>query len=221
MASGGRVSDTVVDVLAELDRVGAILLDRHFVYKSGKHGSGYINMDTLFPDVALVSAICAELVRPFVDEFDTVASPATGGVVLAFAAASQAGGDVAAVWADKSEDGFAFERAGFVAQLTDKRVLVVEDLLTTGGSVVGVCREIERHGGTVVGVSAICNRGGVTAEQLGVPRLEALATVSFEAVAEETCPLCAAHVPIVEDVGHGAEYKAEHPDYPGGYVSLL
>ncbi len=215
------MSEAVLDVLAELDRVGAILLDRHFVYKSGKHGSGYINMDPLFPDVALVSAIAAELVRPFADEFDTVASPATGGVVLAFATASQAGGDVAAVWADKSEAGFAFERAGFIEHLTGKRVLVVEDLLTTGGSVVGVCREVQRHGGTLVGVSAICNRGAVTAQQLGVPRLETLATVSFDAVAEEACPLCAAQVPIVEDIGHGAGYKAAHPDYPGGYVILL
>jgi orotate phosphoribosyltransferase len=215
------VTEATLDVLAELDRVGAILLDRHFVYKSGKHGSGYINMDPLFPDVALVSAICAELVRPFAGEFDTVASPATGGVVLAFAAASQAGSDVAAVWADKSEQGFAFERAGFAQHLTGKRVLVVEDLLTTGGSVIGVCREVERHGGTLVGVSAICNRGGVTAARLGVPRLEALATVSFEAVAAQECPLCAARVPIVEDIGHGAEYKAQHPDHPGGYVTLL
>jgi orotate phosphoribosyltransferase len=191
------VTEATLDILAELDRVGAILLDRHFVYKSGKHGSGYINMDPLFPDVALVSAIAAELVRPFAGEFDTVASPATGGV------------------------GFAFERAGFAHHLTGKRVLVVEDLLTTGGSVIGVCREVERHGGTLVGVSAICNRGGVTAAQLGVPRLEALATVSFEAVAAQECPLCAARVPIVEDIGHGAEYKAQHPDHPGGYVTLL
>ena len=215
------MTEATLDILAELDRVGAILLDRHFVYKSGKHGSGYINMDPLFPDVALVSAIAAELVRPFAGEFDTVASPATGGVVLAFAAASRAGSDVAAVWADKREHGFAFERAGFAQHLTGKRVLMVEDLLTTGGSVIGVCREVERHGGTLVGVSAICNRGGVTAAQLGVPRLEALATVSFEAVAAQECPLCAARVPIVEDIGHGAEYKAQHPDHPGGYVTLL
>ena len=48
------MTEATLDILAELDRVGAILLDRHFVYKSGKHGSGYINMDPLFPDVALV-----------------------------------------------------------------------------------------------------------------------------------------------------------------------
>jgi orotate phosphoribosyltransferase len=211
-----------MDVLRELDRVGAILLDRHFVYKSGKHGSGYINMDPLFPEVELVQAICAELVRPFDGSFETVAGPATGGIVLAFAAAGQAErSGVGAVWADKTADGFAFERAGFVQRLTGRRVLVVEDLLTTGGSVAAVCREVTRHGGELVGASVICNRGQVTAEQIGVPRLEALATVQFEAVDAERCPLCAAAVPIVVDIGHGAAYRADHPDYPGGYVNLL
>ena len=211
-----------MDVLSELDRVGAILLDRHFVYKSGKHGSGYINMDPLFPEVELVSAICAELVRPFGESFDTVAAPATGGVVLAFASAQRAQrAGVGAVWADKVADGFAFERAGFVERLAGKRVLVVEDLLTTGGSVAAVCREVTRHGGELVGASVICNRGDVTAEQIGVPRLVALATVQFEAVDAERCPLCAAGVPIVADIGHGAAYRAEHPGYAGGYVELL
>ncbi len=99
-----------MDVLKELDQAGAVLLDQHFVYKSKKHGSGYINMDPLFPDVGLVSSLCALLVRPFEGDFDTVASPATGGVVLAFASAMQTPGTrPAAVWADKDGDEFRFE----------------------------------------------------------------------------------------------------------------
>jgi orotate phosphoribosyltransferase len=211
-----------MDVLQELNRVGAVLLDKHFVYKSGKHGSGYINMDPLLPDVTLVSSLCAELVRPFEGEFQTVASPATGGVVLAFASAMQTPGRrPAAVWADKDGDYFIFERAGFIDHLAGKRVLVVEDLLTTGGSVFKVCREAKRLGAEVIGVSAICNRGRVTAQQLGVPRLECLVTVDFEAVDPDQCKLCKAGVPIALDIGHGAEYKSEHPDYLGGYIKLL
>ncbi len=98
---------------------------------------------------------------------------------------------------------------------------MVEDLLTTGGSVLKVCREAEKHGAEIIGVSVICNRGGVTAEQLGVPRLEALASVSFAAVDPGECELCKNNVPIVEDIGHGESYKAEHPDYEGGYIKLL
>lgn len=211
-----------MDTLKELEFAGAVLLDRHFVYKSGKHGSGYINMDPLFPDVDLVMSICKELVSPFRGEYTAVASPATGGVVLAFACAmcSYREGQVA-VWADKVGDDFAFERAGFVDHLIGRRVLVVEDLLTTGGSVIKVCREAEKHGATIVGVSAIVNRGGVTAQQLGVPRLESLASASLSAVDPRDCKLCASGVPIVEDIGHGAAYKAEYPDYAGGYIKLL
>ena len=99
-------------------------------------------------------------------------------------------------------------------------MLIVEDLLTTGGSVEKVAREIEKVGGSVVGISVVCNRGGVNAEQLNVPRLTALAEVDFTAVEPADCELCAIHTPIVEDMGHGDDYKKEHPEYAGGYVKL-
>lgn len=207
-----------MDVLAELEKIGAIFTGKHFVYASGKHGSGYINMDIMFPHTELVSELAKDLAAPFAGEFDTVAAPATGGIVLSVLTALSAG--TKGVWADKANGGFAFERAGFVEQIKGKRVLVVEDLLTTGGSVEKVCREIEKAGGTVVGVSVVCNRGGVTAEALNVPHLTALANVSFEAVEPEVCDLCMVSVPIVEDMGHGDDYKTAHPNYAGGYIKL-
>jgi hypothetical protein len=60
-----------------------------------------------------------------------------------------------------------------------------------------------------------------TKETLGVPQLEALATVKMEIVPADECKLCVNGVPIVEDIGHGADYKAEHPNYPGGFLNLL
>lgn len=208
-----------MDVLAELEKVGAVFTGKHFVYASGKHGSGYINMDIMFPQVGLVSELCKDLIAPFAGEFDVVAAPATGGIELGVLSALAAG--LPGIWADKDgEGGFIFERAGFIEQIKGKRVLVVEDLLTTGGSVEKVCREIEKVGGTVVGVSVVCNRGGVTAEQLTVPRLTALATVNFIASEEADCDACLGGVPIVEDMGHGDDYKRTHPDYVGGYIKL-
>ena len=105
--------------------------------------------------------------------------------------------------------------------IKNNNVLVVEDLLTTGGSVAKVCRQIEHLGGNVIGVSAVVNRGGVTAEDLGVPKLNALAEVSFEAVDHVDCLLCKEEVPIVEDVGHGDKFRRANPDYAGGYEKLL
>lgn len=208
-----------VNLLAELEKIGAVFTDRHFVYTSGKHGTGYINMDMMFPHTELVAEICRELAAPFSGEFDTVVSPATGGIVLAVLTARETG--TKGVWADKAGEGsFEFERAGFTQQVAGKRVLVVEDLLTTGGSVEKVCREVEKAGGSVVGVSVVCNRGGVVAPDLAVPKLTALAEVSFTAIDPADCEACKTNVPIVEDMGHGDDYKKEHPDYAGGYVKL-
>jgi orotate phosphoribosyltransferase len=215
-------------VMRELGEAGAVYQDQHFVYVSGKHGPGYINADKIFPDLYRLRLFCQQLGRPFRDEdVSVVVGAATGGIPLAVITAlglspNYSGNGPLALWADKtSEGGFAFERAGFAERLYRERVLVVEDLLTTGGSVAKVCREVEKCGGNVVGVSAICNRGGVTAEQLGIPRLESLAQVNFEAMPEADCQLCKRGVPIVEDIGHGGEYKLAHPDYAGGYVKLL
>lgn len=215
-----------MDVMQELNDAGAVYQDNHFVYVSGKHGPGYINPDMLFSNLQLLKALCELLANPFRDDnVSVVVGAATGGIPLAVLTALNFGvpimGYPPALWADKTGDGFAFERAGFADNLRRERVLVVEDLLTTGGSVAKVCREVEKHEGEIVGVSAICNRGGVTAEQLGVPRLESLAQVNFTAVEKTECELCRSEVPIVEDVGHGSEYKLAHPDYEGGYIKLL
>lgn len=208
-----------MDVLKKLEEIGAVFTDKHFVYASGKHGSGYINMDLMFPNVTLVAELCQNLVQPFEGQFDVIAAPATGGIELGVLSALAAGKP--GVWADKDGNGgFIFERAGFVEAIKGKRVLIVEDLLTTGGSVEKVAREVEKVGGSVVGISVVCNRGGVTAEGLKVPELHALASVNFAAEDPATCSLCAANEPIVSNMGHAEEYKNDHPDYAGGYITL-
>jgi hypothetical protein len=97
------------DVLAELEHVEAIYLGQHFVYKSGKHGSGYINMDPLFPHIQLVAKLCGELAGAFLEEFDTVAAPAIGGIELSLLTAlahhNRTGQITSGVWADKVDGG--------------------------------------------------------------------------------------------------------------------
>lgn len=216
-----------MDALRELDKLGAVMLDHHFVYKSKKHGSHYINPDPMFPHVSLSFDVCSALADPFlIEEVNTVASAATGGVALAMLTALsmvQRGHSVAAVWADKDGDDFVFERATFVDFVRGKKVLVVDDLMINAnevGTVYKVCRLVEQHDGEVIGVSIITNRCNGTAEQLRVPRLEALADITFTAVEPEECELCKGGVPIVADIGHGPEFKELHPDYPGGYITL-
>jgi orotate phosphoribosyltransferase len=212
--------------MSELRRAGAVLLNQHFVYKSSRHGSGYINMDPIYTNPGVMADFADHLLLPFDGErFDTVVAPAVGGVALVtyvgVVGFHRYQHPIHIAWADKDGDEFHFDRTGFVEQLRGKRVLVVEDLLTTGGSVAKVCKETRAEGAQVIGISVICNRGGVTAEQLGVPRLEALAEVDFETFDPDACPLCSDRVPIVTDIGHGDVYQGSHPDYEGGYIKLL
>lgn len=212
-------------VLDELDRVGAVILGKHFCYQSEKHGSGYIMKDAIYPYPSIIGEICSQLVKPFWDEgIEVVAGPALGGIILASQCADgfrwPGGRDRLMVWAEKDGDDFVFKRATFPGHLNNKRLLVVEDILTTGGSVAKVCRVATLLGAEVVGVSAIVNRGGVTAADIGVSKLETLEEVNFDAVEPDDCYLCAQNVPMVTNIGHGAEYQVAHPDYPGGFTQL-
>ena len=216
-----------MDILEQLQRMGAVFLDNHFVYKNGGHGPGYICMDPIYADPVRLNGMVSSLLEPFGLAYDVISAPATGGVALASTASNwllhKKGLSKPALWADKDGKGFVVDRLSFPEGIKGKRVLIVEDLLTTGSSVMGTIAAIKACGGEVIGLSAVCNRGGVTAETIGVPRLEQLAEVSYDDYSPDDCPLCFAEKPIVVDgaLGHGAAYRQEHPDYRGGWVSLL
>jgi orotate phosphoribosyltransferase len=72
-----------MDVLELLISTGAVSNDQHFVYASGRHGSTYMNLDRILPDVALMTSICRGLASPFQGRVEAVAAPAVGGIVLA------------------------------------------------------------------------------------------------------------------------------------------
>jgi orotate phosphoribosyltransferase len=91
-----------------------------------------------------------------------------------------------------------------------KRVLVVEDILTTGGSVKKVIETARAIPAEVIGVAALCNRGNLTSQELGnVPDLFVLANITLDAWDEKDCPLCKKGVPINTDVGKGLEYQTK------------
>ena len=213
------------DVLHALAQHGAVYKDQHFVYKSGMHGPHYINPDAFSPDVTFLNSCCQRIAQQFNGErVDVVVSAAVGGiptgVLVALNLTYETAFPVQHVWGDKEGDDFIFERAGFADKVRDKRVLFVEDLLNQGNTTKKVIALVRESGGEVVGAAAICNRGGATAESLGVPRFEPLSEVQFEAIEAADCPLCQGMVPIVSNIGHGAEFQAANPDYPGGYMQL-
>jgi orotate phosphoribosyltransferase len=190
---------------------GAIRTDGHFVYASGRHGSTYVNKDAIFPDTRVVHWLTLWLALRFRDDgVQAVVAPAVAGIVLSQWTAWHlehwgGRGGVASVYAEKRGRGFVLRR-GYDAVVAGKRTLVVEDVLTTGGTAAKVVRACRRAGATVIGVGALVDRGGVTAAALGVPKAEALVALPIESWGEAECPLCAAGVPVDTDVGKGAAF---------------
>ncbi|MFV9504627.1 MAG: phosphoribosyltransferase family protein [Oscillochloridaceae bacterium umkhey_bin13] len=201
-------------VLATLAAVGALVTGDHLVYTSGRHGSSYVNKDALYPHTAATSAVCALLAQHFASaEVEVVAGPTVGGVIMAQWTAhhlsAMTGREVLAVYAEEEQVGEARLRRlrrGYDRLVAGRRVLVVEDILTTGLSARLVVEAVTAAGGQVVGLGALCNRGGVTASQLGAPSLFALTDVPLESYDPADCPLCAAGFPVNTRLGKGAAF---------------
>lgn len=202
------------EVLEVLGKAGAVIVDSHIVYTSGKHGSAYVNKDAVYPRTDDTSRLCRAIAERFKKEdVEVVIAPAVGGVILSTWTAHHlsrfTGREVLSAYADKDGDGFTIKR-GYDKLVAGRRILVVEDLLNTGGSVKKVIDVVKRVGGIVVGLGVLCNRGGVTPEDVGgVPRLEALVNVKLDAWDATDCPLCKQGVPINTDVGHGRSFLAQ------------
>ncbi len=196
---------------------GAIITGSHFVYNSGRHSSVYINKDALYLHTGIISQLCQHMAQPYnADSIDCVVGPVLGGIVLSqwtthALNAKRIAGETLAVYAEKeqgSDQTFAFYR-GYEKYILGKNILVVEDILTTGGSVRRVIELVRKHGGNVVGVSALCNRGNVQPKEVGDVPIHTLITLDLETYAEENCPFCEQHVPINTEVGKGRMFLAK------------
>ncbi len=196
---------------------GAIVSDSHFVYTSGRHSSVYINKDALYVHTGLTSTLCEQMALPFAaDLVDVVVAPVLGGIVLSqwvahHLNARRSTGETLAVYAEKEGDGtnkrFTFTR-GYDTYIPGRNVLVVEDLLTTGGSVRQVIELVRQHGGNIVGLSVLCNRGNVQSADVGDVPIHALTTLTLETFSAEECPFCEQHIPISTALGKGRAFLA-------------
>jgi orotate phosphoribosyltransferase len=162
------------------------LLEGHFLLASGRHSARYIEKFRVLEQPRVTSLLCGEIARRFSAEgVQCVIGPVTGGIILAFDVARQLG--CRAVYAERSEDGqgFALRRGFQIAR--DERVLVVEDIVTTGGSALKVVDLVREQGGEVVGVGLLCDRSGGNVD-FGVPRVEALMQLTIESYAPGEVP---------------------------------
>ena len=174
-----------MDILEHFRHTDA-LLDGHFILSSGLHSANYLQCALALQqptDAARFGQAIAEHYRD--TDIDTVASPAIGGLLIGFAVASALG--VRFIWTER-QPGEMTVRRGFTLS-AGERILVVEDVITTGGSTRECIAALESRGGRVIGAASIIDRSNGTAD-VGVARI-ALVEMDVPTYKPEACPLCA------------------------------
>jgi orotate phosphoribosyltransferase len=181
------------DELLDLYRRSGALLEGHFRLTSGLHSSGYLQCALVLqypPHAEALGRAIADRTRDL--RATVVLSPALGGVVIGHEVGRALG--VRAIFAERQDGALALRR-GFVIGESD-RVLVVEDVLTTGGSTRETMQVARAAGGHVVGAAAIVDRSGGAA-RFDVP-FAALVDVTLPTYEPDKCPLCAQGLPVVK-----------------------
>ena len=180
---------------ADVERVfreSGALREGHFILASGRHSPLYLEKFQVLQHPADTERLCGAIAwwaRSV--GVDTVAGPTTGGIILAHEVARQLG--VRAIYAERREGAPGREfRRGF-ALAPGERVLIVDDIMTTGGSVQETIDAVRSAGGTVAGASVLVDRSGGAA-QLDIP-VHALWRLDIPAFAAADCPQCAKRIP--------------------------
>lgn len=184
---------TEAEILDVLESRGAVLRG-HFQLSSGRHSDVFAQKFRVLEHPEIAAELGAEIAARFEGRFDLVASPAVGAVVLGFAAALAA--NTRFIFAERAGKSLEFRR-GFHIDPGSK-VLVVEDVVTTGGSAKEVVDLVHATGATAVGVGVLIDRlDSARMDDLGAP-LKALVRLSASSWAKDECPLCKDDVPLTD-----------------------
>lgn len=188
------------NIISLLLKTGS-LLNGHFLLSSGMHSPRYLQCATVLQHPTQASFLGKELTNKFSKEkIDVVVGLALGGIIIAHEIARVLG--VRAIWTERnntSGNGKMELRRGFNIN-NGERVLVVEDVITTGGSINEVIELIKKLGGKIVGVGCLIDRRGSTTNKniVFAPKMESLANLDIETYTPNDCPLCKEGVPVVK-----------------------
>jgi orotate phosphoribosyltransferase len=186
-------SRAAASVESLFERSGA-LLDGHFLLKSGRHAGRYLEKFLVLQHPEIGVELCrrfAEVLAPYRPTL--VVGPTTGGVLLSFETARQLGGAVRAAFAEPVDAGGRALRRGWPIA-PDERVVLVDDILTTGASLVETVAAVRAAGVEPVAAAVIVDRSTAPVE-LGFP-LHALGRLDIPSWEPDACDLCAAGVPL-------------------------
>ena len=183
---------TEAEVKELLVKHGA-LLEGHFLLTSGLHSGQYVEKFQVLQYPKATEELCAGFAEKFRGEkIDVVIGPVTGGIVLAHETAKLFG--TRAIFAERDNGQMTIKR-GFEIK-PGERVLVVEDVVTTGGSVQEVIDVVRGMGGIIAGVAILVDRSGGTVD-FGAPA-KAMLTLKIQNYTPEECPLCKKGIPLVK-----------------------
>jgi len=182
------------EVMKKFEEAGAIQKG-HFKLTSGVHSDTYIQCAQVMQHPGFMHNLCSELGKKFRgDDIDVIVGPAIGGIIMAHVMAQVLGPWVKAIFTER-ENGKMTLRRSFEINPGEK-VLVVEDVTTTGSSVREVMDIVKSREGKVVGVGVLIDRSGGKVD-FGI-KTEKLLTVDIKTYLPEECPLCKKGIPVVK-----------------------
>jgi orotate phosphoribosyltransferase len=184
------------EAVLDLFRATGAYLSGHFRLTSGLHSPEYLQCALVLSDprhAGPLGSSLAEALQPIAGPVDVVVSPAMGGLIIGHETARALG--VRHIFTERDADRRMSLRRGFTIR-PGERTVVIEDVVTTGGSSVEVIELLRSAGAVVVAAGSIIDRSGGTAD-LGVPRV-ALATLKVTTWDPVKCPLCAQGAPVVK-----------------------
>lgn len=182
---------TTTDARAVLESTGAVRKG-HFQLSSGLHSPVYMQCALVLQHPAHAAGLVKDLAARFSnDKIDAVVAPALGGVIFGYEVARQLG--VRSLFVERDDSRKFSLRRGF-SLAKGERVLVAEDVITTGGSTRETIEVVQAAGADLAGVAALVDRSGGEVD-FGV-RFEALLTEKVETYSPEDCPLCQEGIPV-------------------------
>jgi len=193
--------------VSELFERYGVLHKGHFKLSSGRHSDTYLQCARILEHPRVAAALGEAIAKRFPDGADVVVSPALGGILIGYAVAYAIGSRF--LFAERVDGSMTLRRGQAVR--AGERVLVVEDVITTGGSAAEVIALCERDGATVIGVGALVDRSE------GSPpfHLEAMLRVTAKSWDPADCPLCARgealHTPGSRGMSNTPSGKAPSP----------
>jgi len=173
--------DEIIQILRESNA----LMDGHFILTSGLHTGQYIEKFRILEKPRYTELLCRDIAEHFgLENITAIVGPMTGGIIIGYEVARQLG--VKSIFTERVEGKMKFKR-GF--SLTEKdRVLIVEDIITTGGSILEVIDDVIKFNSKIVGLGYLVDRSNGRAK-FPVPS-QALLTLNIETYSPYDCPMC-------------------------------